>query len=240
MLGRRSGHDPVGLHRRQRRAHLIATTTLGAEVRHFCLWIILISCAIKPSIQSGAPRVSTPSLPAKPASAGFNEVPGPRLLQRQLDRLDVVLHGADDPVCRSVPCSAASPRYSTSSCPRYPPTRGSPCSPSSPCSCCSAAAMGRQSKAGHLRSGALHHPHLPLRHGPDAEGRPVRNGVTSPAALPSACPPRPRQRRRRLRHHRRRRSPEAVRVPLLVRRERLRPLHSARDGTASWRDRALR
>lgn len=56
---------------------LIATTTLGAEVGYVCLWIILLSCAIKPSVQSELGRYTIAT--GETGLAGFNEVPGPRL-----------------------------------------------------------------------------------------------------------------------------------------------------------------
>jgi Mn2+/Fe2+ NRAMP family transporter len=56
---------------------LIATTTLGAEVGYVCLWIILLSCVIKPSVQSELGRYSIAT--GETGLAGFNEVPGPRL-----------------------------------------------------------------------------------------------------------------------------------------------------------------
>ena len=60
---------------------LIATTTLGAQVGFAALWIILVSCAIKPVVQ--AELGATRSRPATPGSKGFNRVPGPRA-RRQL------------------------------------------------------------------------------------------------------------------------------------------------------------
>lgn len=57
---------------------LIATTTLGAEVGYIALWVILISCAIKPSVQSELGRYTIAT--GETGLAGFNRVPGPRLL----------------------------------------------------------------------------------------------------------------------------------------------------------------
>ncbi|HUQ92949.1 MAG TPA: Nramp family divalent metal transporter [Bryobacteraceae bacterium] len=56
---------------------LIATTTLGAEVGYVALWVILISCAIKPAVQSELGRYTIAT--GETGLAGFNEVPGPRL-----------------------------------------------------------------------------------------------------------------------------------------------------------------
>jgi Mn2+/Fe2+ NRAMP family transporter len=55
---------------------LIATTTLGAEVGYVALWVILISCLIKPSIQAELGRYSIAT--GETGLAGFNELPGPR------------------------------------------------------------------------------------------------------------------------------------------------------------------
>lgn len=57
---------------------LIATTTLGAEVGYIALWVILISCIIKPSVQSELGRYTIAT--GETGLAGFNHVPGPRLL----------------------------------------------------------------------------------------------------------------------------------------------------------------
>ena len=56
---------------------LIATTTLGAEVGYSCLWIILLSCVVKPAIQAELGRYSIAT--GETGMAGFNRVPGPRL-----------------------------------------------------------------------------------------------------------------------------------------------------------------
>lgn len=56
---------------------LIATTQLGAEVGYVCLWIIILSCFIKPAIQSEIGRYSVAT--GETGLAGFNHVPGPRL-----------------------------------------------------------------------------------------------------------------------------------------------------------------
>ncbi|MDZ4800059.1 MAG: Nramp family divalent metal transporter [Bryobacteraceae bacterium] len=54
---------------------LIATTTLGAEVGYAALWIILLSCVIKPAVQSVIGRyiIST----GQTGAEGFNQIPGP-------------------------------------------------------------------------------------------------------------------------------------------------------------------
>lgn len=56
---------------------LIATTTLGAEVGYVCLWVIILSCFIKPAIQAEIGRYSVST--GETGLAGFNKVPGPRL-----------------------------------------------------------------------------------------------------------------------------------------------------------------
>ncbi|MBL8227402.1 MAG: Nramp family divalent metal transporter [Bryobacterales bacterium] len=55
---------------------LIATTTLGAEVGYVALWVILISCLIKPSVQSELGRYTIAT--GKTGLDGFDQVPGPR------------------------------------------------------------------------------------------------------------------------------------------------------------------
>ncbi len=56
---------------------LIATTTLGAEVGYVALWIILLSCVLKPAVQAELGRYVIAT--GKTGLAAFNEVPGPRL-----------------------------------------------------------------------------------------------------------------------------------------------------------------
>jgi manganese transport protein len=55
---------------------LIATTTLGAENGYALLWIILLSCFLKPIIQAEMGRYTIAS--GETGLAGFNRVPGPR------------------------------------------------------------------------------------------------------------------------------------------------------------------
>ncbi len=55
---------------------LIATTTLGAQVRFAVLWIIVLSCAIKPVVQGEFGRYTIAT--GHTALEGFNRVPGPR------------------------------------------------------------------------------------------------------------------------------------------------------------------
>jgi len=55
---------------------LIATTTLGAQVGFLALWIILVSCAIKPVVQAELGRYTIAS--GRTGLEGFNAVPGPR------------------------------------------------------------------------------------------------------------------------------------------------------------------
>ncbi len=56
---------------------LIATTTLGAEVGYVCMWVIILSCLIKPAIQAEIGRYSVST--GETGLAGFNRVPGPKL-----------------------------------------------------------------------------------------------------------------------------------------------------------------
>src|SRR5262245_58029919 len=55
---------------------LIATTTLGAQVGYAALWIILLSCFIKPIIQAEWGRYTIAS--GETGLESFNHVPGPR------------------------------------------------------------------------------------------------------------------------------------------------------------------
>jgi len=56
---------------------LIATTTLGAEVGYIALWIILLSCFIKPAVQSEFGRYVIAT--GETGGEGLNQVPGPKL-----------------------------------------------------------------------------------------------------------------------------------------------------------------
>ena len=56
---------------------LIATTTLCAQVGFAALWIILVSCAIKPVVQGELGRYTIAT--GHTGLEGFNRVPGPRL-----------------------------------------------------------------------------------------------------------------------------------------------------------------
>lgn len=55
---------------------LIATTNLGAQIGYVGLWIILLSCFIKPVIQAELGRFTIAS--GETGLAGLNRVPGPR------------------------------------------------------------------------------------------------------------------------------------------------------------------
>lgn len=55
---------------------LIATTTLGAQVGYDALWIVLLSCFIKPVIQAEMGRYTIVS--GQTGLTGFNTVPGPK------------------------------------------------------------------------------------------------------------------------------------------------------------------
>lgn len=56
---------------------LIATTTLGAKVGYTAMWIIILSCLIKPVVQAELGRYVIAS--GETGLAGFNRFPGPRL-----------------------------------------------------------------------------------------------------------------------------------------------------------------
>src|SRR4051812_6291548 len=56
---------------------VIATTTLGAQVGYAALWIVLVSCAIKPVVQAELGRYTI--VTGKTGLEGFARVPGPRL-----------------------------------------------------------------------------------------------------------------------------------------------------------------
>jgi manganese transport protein len=56
---------------------LIATTTLGAEVGYIALWIILLSCFIKPAVQSELGRYVIAT--GQTGGEGLNLVPGPKI-----------------------------------------------------------------------------------------------------------------------------------------------------------------
>jgi manganese transport protein len=55
---------------------LIATTTLGAEVGYVALWIIILSCIIKPAVQSELGRYIIAT--GQTGAEGFDHMPGPR------------------------------------------------------------------------------------------------------------------------------------------------------------------
>ncbi len=55
---------------------LIATTTLGAQAGYAALWVILLSCLIKPAVQCEIGRYTIAT--GETGLAGFNRVPGPR------------------------------------------------------------------------------------------------------------------------------------------------------------------
>src|SRR6266850_640511 len=54
---------------------LIATTTLGAQVGYTALWVIVLSCLIKPIVQEEMGRYTIAT--GETGLAGFNLVPGP-------------------------------------------------------------------------------------------------------------------------------------------------------------------
>jgi Mn2+/Fe2+ NRAMP family transporter len=56
---------------------LIATTTLGAQVGYVALWLILLSCLVKPVVQAELGRYTIAS--GETALEAFDRVPGPRL-----------------------------------------------------------------------------------------------------------------------------------------------------------------
>ena len=58
---------------------LIATTTLGAEVGYAALWLIILSCLIKPAVQSEIGRYVIAT--GETGAEAFNAVPGPRIFK---------------------------------------------------------------------------------------------------------------------------------------------------------------
>ena len=56
---------------------LIATTTLGAQVGYAALWIVLLSCVVKPVVQAELGRYTVVS--GETGLEGLDRVPGPRL-----------------------------------------------------------------------------------------------------------------------------------------------------------------
>jgi Mn2+/Fe2+ NRAMP family transporter len=58
---------------------LIATTTLGAQVGYTALWIIVLSCIIKPVVQAELGRYTIAS--GETCLEAFNHFPGPRLFR---------------------------------------------------------------------------------------------------------------------------------------------------------------
>ncbi len=60
---------------------LIATTTLGAQVGYTALWIILLSCLIKPAVQSEMGRYVIAT--GETGLESFNRMPGPRFGPRK-------------------------------------------------------------------------------------------------------------------------------------------------------------
>ena len=61
---------------------LIATTTLGAQAGFSLLWIILLSCAIKPAVQAELGRYTIAT--GHTGLEGFDALPGPRFVVRWL------------------------------------------------------------------------------------------------------------------------------------------------------------
>lgn len=55
---------------------LIATTVLGAQVGYAALWVVLLSCFIKPAVQAEMGRLTIAS--GETGLESFNHVPGPR------------------------------------------------------------------------------------------------------------------------------------------------------------------
>lgn len=56
---------------------LIATTTLGAQVGYAALWLVLLSCAVKPVVQAELGRYTIAS--GETGLEGLDRIPGPRL-----------------------------------------------------------------------------------------------------------------------------------------------------------------
>src|SRR5215212_311476 len=58
---------------------LIATTTLGAQAGYTALWVVIVSCLIKPVIQAELGRYTIAT--GSTGLEAMNQVPGPRLLR---------------------------------------------------------------------------------------------------------------------------------------------------------------
>src|SRR5712691_6076960 len=56
---------------------LIATTTLGAQAGYAALWVVFLSCLLKPVVQEELGRYTIAS--GETGLEGLNRVPGPRL-----------------------------------------------------------------------------------------------------------------------------------------------------------------
>jgi manganese transport protein len=56
---------------------LIATTTLGAQVGYVALWLVMLSCFVKPAVQAMIGRFSV--VTGKTGLEAFDSVPGPRI-----------------------------------------------------------------------------------------------------------------------------------------------------------------
>ena len=57
---------------------LIATTTLGAQVGYTALWLVLLSCLVKPVVQAELGRYTIAT--GETGLEALNRLPGPRLL----------------------------------------------------------------------------------------------------------------------------------------------------------------
>src|SRR5215475_2436178 len=55
---------------------LIATTTLGAEVGYIAMWVIILSCLIKPAVQSEFGRYVIAT--GETGAEAFRHTPGPK------------------------------------------------------------------------------------------------------------------------------------------------------------------
>ena len=56
---------------------LIATTTLGAQAGYVALWVVLLSCAVKPAVQAELGRYTIAT--GETGLEALDHVPGPRL-----------------------------------------------------------------------------------------------------------------------------------------------------------------
>ena len=131
---------------------LIATTTLGAQVGFAALWIILVSCAIKPVVQGELGRYTIAT--GHTGLEGFNRVPGPRL-GRELAGVGLGDHGAADDAAGRRDVRRRGAGAATCSCRRSRSTCGWPSAWRSPSRSCVGGGYKRIEKLALVKVGLL-------------------------------------------------------------------------------------